>query len=202
MFRIDSEGATVDNKFTEGNPSTGVPATVVSDDWLNHVQEEIAQFIEYTGATLSKLDDNQLQTALIEFFKIGGRALPFRAPIANNSSSLDLEDANNSNANFEIDTTKIKALICAYTIERKTSTSNRQETGFLHITWDSADSVWRLGLISALDDAGVTFATALVSGNVHKLQYTSDDQTGTTYSGYINAHIYILILLIYFLESL
>lgn len=45
MKRIDSDGATENNLFTEGNPATGTPATVVSADWLNHVQEELVGFL-------------------------------------------------------------------------------------------------------------------------------------------------------------
>lgn len=60
MFRIDSPGATADNKFTEGDPATGTQATIVSDQWLNAVQEELAAAIEGDGHTLDKLDSGQL----------------------------------------------------------------------------------------------------------------------------------------------
>jgi hypothetical protein len=63
MHRIDSDGATVDNQFTEGNPATGTPATQVSDDWLNDVQENICEVIEDAGLTLAKGDHSQLKTA-------------------------------------------------------------------------------------------------------------------------------------------
>lgn len=60
MKRIDSAGATEDNKFTEGDPATGTPATIVSAAWLNAVQEEIAQAIEKFGVTLDPEQDDQL----------------------------------------------------------------------------------------------------------------------------------------------
>lgn len=60
MFRIDGPGATQDNKFTEGDPATGTRATVVSDEWLNAVQEELAKAIEDDGYDLDKLDPGQL----------------------------------------------------------------------------------------------------------------------------------------------
>ncbi|MEJ6817678.1 hypothetical protein [Pseudomonas sp. LF-5] len=41
MHRIDGPGATVDNKFTDGDPVSGVEATLVTDDWLNDVQENL-----------------------------------------------------------------------------------------------------------------------------------------------------------------
>lgn len=65
MFRIDSDGATNDNKFTEGNPVQSIPATVVSADWLNDtVQEELCRVVEYAGLTLNKQDNTQLLAAL------------------------------------------------------------------------------------------------------------------------------------------
>jgi len=71
MFRIDDTDATVvspfplpaagtEGYFTEGNPSTGVPATKVTEEWLNAIQEEIAHAIESLGGTLDKTDSNQL----------------------------------------------------------------------------------------------------------------------------------------------
>ena len=45
MKRIDHSTAQ-NNLFTEGNPATGVPATTVTAEWLNLVQEEICNIIE------------------------------------------------------------------------------------------------------------------------------------------------------------
>lgn len=63
MFRIDTVGATEDNKFTEGSPSSGTRATVVSAEWLNSLQEEVANVIEGDGEALSKTDNEQLSKA-------------------------------------------------------------------------------------------------------------------------------------------
>ncbi|ERS04789.1 hypothetical protein Q673_06080 [Marinobacter sp. EN3] len=60
MFRIDGPGATPDNKFSEGDPANGTRATVVTDEWLNSVQEEVAQSIEGDGQVLEKSDSTQL----------------------------------------------------------------------------------------------------------------------------------------------
>ena len=49
--------------------------------------------------------------------------------------------------------------------------------------WDSADSEWKISLSSNFDDAGVTFSAVVESGTNFKLQYTTTDLTGTTYSG-------------------
>ena len=62
MFRIDGPGATPDNKFSEGDPASGTRATVVTDEWLNAVQEEIAHALEAEGVTLDKEDSGQLKS--------------------------------------------------------------------------------------------------------------------------------------------
>jgi len=74
MHRIDGAGATADNKFTEGDAATGVAATVVTDDWLNATQEEIAHVIEQTGGALDKLNNTQLWAALSGWFAKGVQA--------------------------------------------------------------------------------------------------------------------------------
>lgn len=64
MFRIDGPGATQDGKFTEGDPANGTRATVVTDEWLNAVQEELVAAVENDGALLQKSDSGQLARAL------------------------------------------------------------------------------------------------------------------------------------------
>lgn len=65
MHRIDVPSATVDGLFTEGSPTGGVPATVVSDDWLNDLQENVIKVIEEAGITLVKGDYTQLLAAIV-----------------------------------------------------------------------------------------------------------------------------------------
>ena len=64
MHRIDTATATPDNRFTEGDPTIPVAATVVSADWLNAVQEELAAVITGAGLELDKADDAQLRQAI------------------------------------------------------------------------------------------------------------------------------------------
>ena len=64
MHRIDGAGATMDGLFTEGDPTTAVPATTVTGAWLNAVQEEIAAVIEGAGLVLDKPDNGQLAEAI------------------------------------------------------------------------------------------------------------------------------------------
>jgi hypothetical protein len=63
MPTLSEVGATV-GYFTAGDPTTGVPATRVHQDWLNSMQEEIAAVIEAMGLTLTKASTNQFLAAL------------------------------------------------------------------------------------------------------------------------------------------
>jgi microcystin-dependent protein len=64
MHRIDTSTATPAHLFTDGDPLTGTPATVVSDDWCNAVQEEICAVVEGAGIGLSKPANDQLKAAI------------------------------------------------------------------------------------------------------------------------------------------
>lgn len=75
MHRIDGEGATSDNKFTEGNPTTGAVATTVTADWCNAIQEEIAAVIAAAGITLNKAQNTQLRDAIQALISGGGVAV-------------------------------------------------------------------------------------------------------------------------------
>lgn len=64
MHRIDGPGATADKKFTEGSPTTGVQATVVTAPWLNDMQEEIMSVLVDAGIAPVKGLQTQLLAAL------------------------------------------------------------------------------------------------------------------------------------------
>lgn len=64
MHRIDSSTATPDNRFTEGDPTIPVPATTVTDDWLNAVQEEAVAIILAAGMALDKNNNAQVLAAI------------------------------------------------------------------------------------------------------------------------------------------
>ena len=74
MHRIDTPDATPDHRFTEGDPTIPLPATMVSADWLNAVQEELSGVIEGAGLTLDKVRHDQLKAAITKM--ITDRAAP------------------------------------------------------------------------------------------------------------------------------
>lgn len=64
MHRIDGPTAAPGGFFTEGDPVGGVPATIVSDDWMNDVQENIIAVLTAAGITPVKGTYSQLLAAL------------------------------------------------------------------------------------------------------------------------------------------
>lgn len=50
--------------FTQGDPGVPTPATVVTPEWLNRVQEELCETIEGAGLTLDGNDNTQLKQAI------------------------------------------------------------------------------------------------------------------------------------------
>jgi len=65
MERIDHPTATDNDRFTDGNPAQAVPATVVTADWLNMIQEELANAVEGSGQELDETKNDQLKTAML-----------------------------------------------------------------------------------------------------------------------------------------
>lgn len=64
MHRIDGPAAGPGGTFTEGDPSVGTLATVVTDDWANAVQEELCTLITGAGIALSKPSNAQVLAAI------------------------------------------------------------------------------------------------------------------------------------------
>ncbi len=173
MFKIDSPGATINNEWTEGNPSLGVPATVVSADFMNlAVQGELVELVEFSGLVLSKVDPTQVRQAVQLLIGSGGS--PIKEDIDNNVGPLPIAGLILNKANF-------KGAIIQADIERFTASNNKQETGFIFITHDTSDDIWRISLSTGLDDAGVVF-TITAAGQV---EYTSDNLAGAGYDGKI-----------------
>lgn len=188
MFRIDSAGATPGNRFTEGDPGLSIPATVVSDEFLNNVQEEIILPIEKMGIALDKLDEGQLWQAFLEFQLRGGREKPFRDAIPNNSNNVDLEDSNNADALLTIDRTIHRSIFLDFDVERKTDAGLVKEFGTIILSYDSKNDVFLTPkVMSSGDDAGLTFKLIQIGvTDVFKLAYDSDDLAGGTYIGTID----------------
>lgn len=177
MFRIDSEGATVDNRFTEGDPQQGIPATVVSDDWLNAVQGELATIVESAGIALVKGEIDQVFNGILEIFLRGGRVDPVIQDLANNSTNQDV-------TGIQIDGATTKTKIMMFDIERSTDSETVIQTGVMFLTYDNkAQAMKAPSFLSVHDFAGVDFSTELVSAQNYKLRYSTNDLAGANYVG-------------------
>lgn len=181
MFRIDSDGATVGNRFTEGDPGLSIPATVVSDEILNNIQEEIIKPIEQMGIVLSKANEGQLFESLIELAVRGGRVAPLTQVIANTTT----DDV----AGYLLNKTNHLGKISVYYLERKTDANIVKEMGILMSSYNSKDDTWGdPEVFSLFDDSGVQFTiNENVGGpkdtDAAQLEYTSDTLAGGSYVG-------------------
>lgn len=172
MFKIDSPGATIDNLFTEGNPSLGIAATEVSDEWLNDVQGILVEVIEGEGIALIKGNDLQLQAAILSMIGGGGTQTKLD-PLLNVTVDQVI-------AGLIFDKALVKAAIILADIHRQTDSSNVQETAIWMATHDSKDDIWRVSsILSAFDDSGSTVNIVPASG---QLRISTDDLTGTNYA--------------------
>ena len=181
MHKIDSDGATLSNEFTEGNPLLSIPATVVSANWLNAVQRELVYVIEQAGLTLNTSGSDtgqQLYAAIQIMIAGGGAATPLIQALVNNQASpADV-------VGFpQMDVTQVRSFEFTYHILRRTDSSNVQEHGTLAAIWNPETLAWTISGQSYFDDAGTDFVMTLVSGNLWKLQYTTDNIAGASYAG-------------------
>src|SRR5476649_2168764 len=102
MYRIDDatasptlptpEAALTEGYWTEGNPGTGIVATLERASWFNMVQEELRAIVVAGGLTPSKTVYSQVLTAIHAMTASGARV---QGLIATN-------DASNLNALMDI----------------------------------------------------------------------------------------------------
>lgn len=83
MQRIHSPGAHPDHLFTEGSPDLGILPTRMTSDWLNSIQEELAQPIEHAGIPLDqtqKTNHTQLLESILHIRQVNPTWLRFDLP--------------------------------------------------------------------------------------------------------------------------
>ena len=189
MFRIDSAataaalpvpaavGGTV-GYFTEGDPVNSVPATVVSADWLNMIQEELMALVLAAGIAPSKVTRTQVRDSILQLVQQGGQAAALSFVIANNQAA-----AADVTGFPQIDHTKVRAFEAFITMLRRTDSGYVQQTGRLYGTYNTETSSWDMSIMATGDDPGVVFSMAVVAGTVWKLRYTSDNMAGSSYAG-------------------
>lgn len=180
MKRTNAAG-NASNLFTDGNPSTGVPATVVEMTWLNAVQEEIAKAIEGAGLTLDGLSTGaQLVQAIQAISNNGGGVAGAKVAIANTQvSPADV-------TGLVFDKTKYYGARILFQINRQSDTalSERVANGELYVRYRAQSDSWEItesSVGSEADSHGVTFSIT----NAGQVQYVSDTLSGTNYVGFV-----------------
>lgn len=186
MHRIDSFGTaaappsleapvTAPGYFTKGNPSTSTPATIVSQDWLNAVQEELSNVIEGAGITLVKGTNNQLAAALA-FISVDYTEPQFT--IANNQTTFA------AITGMLFDKTKHKSAIIRFDAYRKDATPKEVSViGKLHVIYKPVLDTWEVfgpDLAGDLtDDIGLEFDIT----SAGQVRYKSTNFAGGSYVG-------------------
>lgn len=176
MHRIDDATAIVieagKNGFTVGNPTTGVPATKVSDSWLNDLQETVANFIEAQGITLAK--DNYTQ--LIDAFKIASEDTTSQVVLGNNVAAVAV-------TGLLFDPTLIVSANIAFDVYRKDDTQEVVEHVFFKLRFKPVAQVWETIVERSGDATGVSFSFSVDGSNVAQIEMTSDNYAGAGYIG-------------------
>lgn len=178
MKRTNADG-NVAGLFSDGDPATGAPPTVVDAASMNALQEEIAKAIEDAGITLDGLSTGaQLVLAIQKFASDGGPIAAFKFTIANTQTVA----ANVTGLVF--DHTVVHGVRIHFQMSQKTDTaaSERVYSGFIWLQYSDQDSAWKItgtNVGEDADSAGVIFSVT-AGGQV---QYTSDTLAGANYAG-------------------
>lgn len=186
MQRIDHDTATNDDKFTEGDPQSATPATVVTADFLNAVQEEIVALIESAGLVLDSGDNTQAATAVstliataitnIQWLTYGGNA-------AYTSSTSFTLSGSDLTAIFHVGR-RVKAVgATTGTITGVISASGFGTDTVVTIKWDDDDEI--------LENETLTIAYGALSNIGHALPLVATELTAEQQNTiYLNTLLY------------
>lgn len=173
MKRTNADGHAA-NLFTDGNPGTGVPATVVDSSWLNNVQEELVSILTAAGVALDGGVYDQVLTSIKKLVQDG--ALWANLAVGNNQIAA----ANLAGLLF--DKAAEYGARVLYHMHRRTDTGGSEvvSVGELFIRYKPGADAWDVtDNILGGDDHGVAFS--ITAGG--QIQYTSSDIAGANYVG-------------------
>ena len=160
------------NRYSEGNPSLGIPATVVGAEEMNNIQEEIVNVVLDRGLALDAGDETQLLQALRLLIGAGGQ----------NIANFAIAD-NVSNTNVSVltafDKTTVKSARVSFDLLRRDDSQSKNETGELFITHNTETDTWKIFSTSHDQDAEVTWSIS----STGQVRYSSSNFGGANYSG-------------------
>lgn len=111
--------------FTEGDPELNISPTVVTDDWLNSVQEELSNVIEGAGITLDVDTRTQLYSAIL---KIGAGRRHLSGLLTANNATDPTNDID-IGAGYCKDFSGVQMLINAATVTKRIDAAWAAGTG-------------------------------------------------------------------------
>lgn len=174
MHRIDGPAAAPGGHFTEGDPNVGTPATVVTDDWANAVQEEICNVIEGAGQALAKPNNAQLLAAIQQLVSAATPAGAVMA-FARSTAPAGWYIADGSPKNRIADAALFAAIGTVFGAGDGSTTFNLPELRAEHIRgWDAGRGI----------DIGRVFGSFQaddIKAHTHTLPSDSLDNTGNGY---------------------
>ena len=188
MHRIDSSGTAVAlptpgdvgatvGYFTEGDPSSAVPATEVSADWLNAVQEELIAVITQAGASPDKTSRTQVRDAIISIMENNDTQATFT--VANNQSvAADVTGLLFSSGTY-------RGFVIDIEIYRKDAVQEKACVGKISGWFKPVLNSWEITVDLAGDDCGVTFTVSAAG----QLKYASTNFAGGSYVGELRAKV-------------
>ena len=174
MHKIDHSTATESNEFTGGDPTNSVPATVVTPEWLNDLQNEVTNVIEGTGLTLVKGTQNQLLAAIRKLREDETNVFS----MANNVTDQPI-------TGLLFDPATIKSVSIDWDLHRKDDSTEVVAAGRVTFHWKPSAQQW-VQLVSdetAEADTGFNFGMSVGVDDVLQVLYSADEYTGANYEG-------------------
>ena len=159
------------NRYTEGNPSSGTPATIVSALAMNLHQEELVNVVLDAGIALSSTTENQVVAAI--------KAIVARGGTQTSQAIADNQAAASNIAGLLFAKATIKSAKVMFDIIRRDDTQSAVEFGEMFIYHDTEADIWRMNTVTQGDDAEVTFAISTAG----QVSYQSLNYGGAGYSG-------------------
>lgn len=150
MDRIQGVTVAPGNQFTEGNPATATPATIVSAEWLNGVQEELIGVIDAASIVPSSADNGQVLDALNALYapKVGtdSRLDTLEATATDHETRIDsLEFDVAGQTGFDINgfsglsiADNTPTVLVSFTIPAQTDGRNYQLAADMHVSGSSS----------------------------------------------------------------
>lgn len=192
MFRIDHptaaatlpaiDPAGTPGYFTEGDPQNAIPATVVTKDWANQIQEELLAVIIGAGITPVKGTNTQLRDAI----NTNSTDTTNNFTLANNQTGQDITGLLFSGDTYRC--VKIKGHIY-----RKTDTPTYLQAYFELTLGYKVDQgpngTWEILESDFLGDDTEVILSIVQTGDDVQVQYDSSNLAGANYVGQLRYKI-------------